>query len=71
MTCRYCSQKIRWYQHAAMTVDDAGKPQPYAHTICHRVYQHGYYRGIAHRSLELLTEKQLRRVIADSERWVA
>ena len=66
MTCRYCSQKIRWWQHYAM---DGGVP--YAHSLCHRVYQHGYYRGIAHRSLELLTEKQLRDVIAASERWAA
>ena len=57
----------------ATTASRAGRRQRRVrwHSVCRRVYQHGYYRGINARSLELLTETQLRQLLADSERWPA
>ena len=70
MTCHYCSHRLRFYQPFGWLVQADGTQQRW-HSVCRRVYQHGYYRGINARSLELLTETQLRELLADSERWPA
>ena len=70
MTCTHCRHKIHWWSHYGFEVQADGSQQRW-HSVCRRVYQHGYYRGINARSLELLTETQLRQLLADSERWPA
>ena len=68
--CIHCAKPLRWWQDRGHEVNADGTQQRW-HGGCGRAYARGYYRGITHRGLELLTEQQLREVIADSERWAA